>query len=358
MNPSCLKIEVYHLICILCTLFIPTPGFAIKISTEAVERLSGRTVSNVRSIAISKALGAAVQEAAIQISPSLDKGFIQKLRSEDITTYVKAYKIINETPSAKEYYKIALEVDVDSKSLKNRIGDSVIDKPITDKVRFTEKPSISITILQNPDSNPIVRTLSTSEIEREMSTILVGSGYRVVAGASSDVKLETYVGIKSTESKLTETTFNTLGYVYIRAKDRQGKVVTEVSDSSYSTGRNLGDTALEVLKKAGAGAVKKLRSELGNEIESRGASGTVEVEFTGLKNYIQYERIDKILVRSVPDINISGRLFFSRGTVSFLLLTKVGPDELAKSIQRALPIDLPFMLDDISYNKIEFRAKY
>jgi hypothetical protein len=358
MNPSCLRIAVYDLICIAFAISMATPGFAIKVSMEAAEPLSGRTAWKVRSIAISKALGAAVQEAATQINPSLDKDFLQKLRSEDIETYVKAYRIINETSSANEYYKIALEVDIDSTSLKNRIRDSVVDKPITGKAKFTEKPSISVTILQNPDSNPIVRTLPTSDIEREISTILVGSGYRVVPGASSDVKLEAYVGIKSTETKLTDTTFNTLGYVFIRASNAQGKVVTEVSDSSYSTGRNLADTALEVLKRAGAGAAKKVRSELSNVIESRTARGTIEVEFMGLKNYVQYETIDEMLARSIPDININGRVFSGSGAVSFILLTEVAPDELAKSIQRALPSDLPFILDGISHNKIEFRATY
>lgn len=358
MNPSCLRLEVYNVVCLLFVLVIPTPGFPVKISTETVEPISGRTISNVRSITISKALGTAVEEAALRINPNLDKEFFQKLKSVEPITYIKAYRIIDETSAGGEY-KITLEVDVDSPTLKNKIEDFVIDNPNHDiTIIFPKKSSVYITILQNPESNPIIKTLSISDIKREMSTILIGSGYRVVSEPSSDLKLETYVGIKTMESKLEETTYNTLGYVYIRAKGRKGKVVTEVSDSSYLTGTDLGDTSLEALKRAGAGAAKKLRSEVDKKRKFQGKAGTVEVSFTGLKNYIQYDRVDEILRRSVPDININSRVFISGGTVSFFLLTKAAPEELAKTIQSVLPIDLPFKLDDTSYNKIKFRAAY
>ncbi len=360
MNLHRLSLAFYRVVFIFFLFFfIPTPGFSINISTEAVEPISGRTIANVKNIAIAKALAKALEEAALRIDSNSDKGVFQKLKSVEVITYIKAYRIINETSSGGEY-EITLEVDVDSQRIKNKIEDFGIDNTTDDTTDdttiFPKKPIIFIKILQNPESNPIINTLSASDIEREMSTILIGSGYGVVTESSSDVKLETYIGIKTTEIKLEETTYNTIGYVHIKAKDRKGKLVAEVSDSSFVNGANLGNTGLEALKRAGAGAAKKLRSELDKKSDPQKRAETIEVSFTGLKNYIQYERIDKILTSSVPNIN--SRVFTSGGTVSFHLLSKVALEELASIIESLLPKDLPFKLDDTSYDKIKFRAVY
>jgi len=338
---------------------IPTYGFPITISTEVVEPISGRTIAEVRNTVISKALRIALEEAALRISPNLSDESLEKLKGKDFQRNIKAYRILSEI-STGEDYKVSLEVDVNSEELKKGIGDLAV----YDRGTFSEIPSVSITIIGNPESNPIVKTLPTSDVKREISTVLIGSGYRVIMDTSSDIRLEAYMGIRTTENRSAESAYyNTIGNVYIRARDRNGKFLTEVSDSSYLTGSNLREISLNALKIAGAGAAKKLRSELNKtqlvkKDEPGGGTGAIEVLFTGLRNYAQYERMDDIMAKSVPGISINKRVFRRGGEVSFLVFSRVNPEELARSIQGLLPVDMSFKLEDASYDKIKFSVYY
>ena len=219
---------------------------------------------------------------------------------------------------------------------------------------FSEKPSISIRVLENPESNPVIKTMPKTDIEREISTVLIGSGYRLTLDQSSDIKLEAYVGIRVTESKAAGVTYNTIADVFIRAKNREGELITEVNDSSYKTGPSIGDPSLEALKAAGAGAARKLRSEL--EGRNRQAAGAefIQVSFSGLRSYVQYERIDKIIAKSIPGVSIRKRVFKPAGEVSFQLSSKTNAEELAKTIQGSLPGDIAVKLERSSYDHIWF----
>ncbi len=219
---------------------------------------------------------------------------------------------------------------------------------------FSEKPSISIRVLENPESNPVIKTLPKADIEREISTVLVGSGYRLTLEQSSDIMLEVYIGIRATENKAAGVTYNTVADVFIRAKDRGGELITEVRDSSYKTGSTVGDPSLEALKAAGAGAARKLRWEL--EERNRQAAGGefIQVSFSGLRSYVQYERIDKIIAKSIPGVSIRKRVFKPGGAVSFQLYSKTSAEELAKTIQGSLPGDITIKLERRSYDHIWF----
>jgi len=314
-------------------------------------------MADVRSTAISKALRTAVEEAAMRGTSRLsNRDFALHLTNRDIIRYIKAYRILNESFSEEEY-KITLEVDVDSQKIKNKIDKVVIDYPALNTNLISEKPSLYISISETPESNPIVKILSYSDIEREMATILIGSGYRVVAESASDLKLETYIGIKTTESKLGEKTYNTLGYMYVRAKDRKGKVVTEVRDNSYVNGSSLANAGLEALKRAGASAARKIGFALNEKNDSSQKTELIEIKFSGLKNYIQYERIDEIMKNTVSDINIRSRVFKSGGTACFIVFSKRDLDELVEAVQTALSADLPLKIERNS-NNIEFRVSY
>jgi hypothetical protein len=226
----------------------------------------------------------------------------------------------------------------------------------------SETPSVSITMIESPDSNPIVMTLPTLEIKREISTVLIGSGYRVLMDTPGDIRLEVYLDVRTTENDSRGITYyNTMGNIRIRAKDGNGRLLTEVSDSSYLTGSNLDEVGLSALKRAGARAAKRLRAELNKtrsvkEDKPGGEAGTIEVLFAGLRNYSQYERIEDVMAKLVPGIGIKKRVFRGGGEVSFLVSSRVNPEELARSIQGLLPVDISFGLENASYDEIRFRA--
>ncbi|HWP91490.1 MAG TPA: hypothetical protein VNN20_04765 [Thermodesulfobacteriota bacterium] len=219
---------------------------------------------------------------------------------------------------------------------------------------FSEKPSISIRVLENPESNPVIKTLPKADIEREISTVLIGSGYRLTLEQSSDIMLEVYVGIRATENKAAGVTYNTVADVFIRAKDRGGELITEVRDSSYKTGSTVGDSSLEALKVAGAGAARKLRSELEERNRQAARAEFIQVSFSGLRSYVQYERIDKIIAKSLSGVSIRKRVFKPGGEVSFQLSSKASAEELAKTIQGSLPGDIAVKLERSSYDHIWF----
>jgi len=219
---------------------------------------------------------------------------------------------------------------------------------------FSEKPSISIRVLENPESNPVIKTLPKTDVEREISTVLIGSGYRLILEPSSDIRLEAYVGIRATENKAAGVTYNTIADVLIRAKDRGGELITEVSDSSYKTGTSIVDSSLEALKVAGAGAARKLRSELEERNRQGARTEFIQVSFSGLRSYVQYERIDKIIAKSIPGVSIRKRVFKPGGEVSFQLSSKASAEELAKTIQGSLPGDIAIKLERSSYDHIWF----
>jgi hypothetical protein len=257
MNFIRLESKVYNALYLLIfffPLFIPITGYSITISAEGVEPLRGRPVATIRNIALSNAFKIAIETATKEMGSNLDDKSLEKLRSEDPTKYIKAYRILDEH-SLREEYKISIEADIDSEKLRNRLEDFAGTLSKT-----SGKPSISIVVLQNPESDQIIKNLFLSDIKREISVALIGSGYRVVEPLG-DVRLETYVTLKATESKIGQVMYYTFGSVLIRAKDKNGKVITEVSDSLFSNGVNLSQLSLEVLTEAGAKAANKLKSE-------------------------------------------------------------------------------------------------
>ena len=162
------------------------------------------------------------------------------------------------------------------------------------------------------------------------------------------------MGIRATESKAAGVTYNTIADVLIRARSRGGELITEVSDSSYKSGPSIGDSSSEALKVAGAGAARKLRSELEERKEQAARAEFIQVSFSGLRNYVQYERIDKIIAKSIPGVSIRKRVFKPGGEVSFQLSSKTSAEELAKTIQGSLPGDIAIKLESSSYDHIWF----
>jgi hypothetical protein len=363
MNFTWLKSKVcnylYFLVFFLL-LFTPISGFPVKISAEGVEPLQGRPIATVKDIALSNALKTAIENAAKEISPNLGGKSLQKLRSEDPLNYIKAYRILYEI-SIEEEYKITIETDVDSEKLKNRLEGfaGISSKPLG-------KPSsVSIVVLQSPQSDPIIRNLSLTDVRRGISVALIGAGYKIVE-PQGDVRLEAYVNLKTTESKIEETMYYALGSVFIRAKDKDGKVITEVSESVYSNGANLSQIGLDALKEAGAKAAEKLKSELdkrwntgvttttGAGHENR--NGTIEISFSGLRSYSQYEQLNDKLSIVLGIDGINERIFRYNG-ISFLVLSRMSPEELAKILEKLNLHGFSLKLDNASLDKIEFSVQ-
>lgn len=349
--------KIFRLLVFLLLLFIPTSGFSIKISVEGVEPFEGKTTAYVRDIALSNALRVAIEKAAEQISPNLDDKSLQRLKSEDSLKYVKSYKVLDETTLG-EKYKISIEANVDSEKLKNRLGEltGVSSKPLG-------KPSsISIVVLESPQSDPVIKSLSLTDVKREISIALIGSGYKIVEPLG-DIRLQAYVGLKTTESKVREAiTYYALGSVFIKAEDKDGKVVTEVSEDSYSNGSNLSQISLEVLRGAGARAAGKIKSEFDKRwntgtsasgIRQENKNGTIEILFTDLRSYSQYEQLNNALSTARGINGIHERVFRHRG-ISFLVFSKTNPDELAKTIEKLNLREFSLKLNDSSLDKIEF----
>ncbi|MER3445556.1 MAG: hypothetical protein C4291_01380 [Candidatus Dadabacteria bacterium] len=353
--------RAYRILCLsvfLILLFIPNSAFPILISAEGVEPLEGKTAASVRDIALSNALMMAIEKAAEQINPNLDDKLIQKLKSKGPLKYVKSYRILDET-AVGEGYRISVEANVDSEGLKNRLGDlaGVSTKPLG------RPSSISIVVLQSPQSDPIIKDLSLADIKREISTALIGSGYKIVEPLG-DIRLQAYVSLKTTESKIGgATTYYALGSVFIRVEDKDGKVVTEVSESSYSSGPDLRLIGLEVIRDAGAKAAEKLKSEFdkrwgntGSAVSSIGwgnKNGTIEISFNDLGSYSQYEQINNALLAAPEIKGIAERIFRYKG-VSFLVISRTNTDELAKTLRKLALRGFSLKLNNTSSYGIEF----
>src|SRR5579875_1948790 len=353
------KSRAYKILClsVFLLLFIPASGFPMKISAEGVEPFDGKTTTSVRDIALSNALETAIEKAAGQINPNLDNKLIQKLKSEDPLKYVKSYRILNETTVENEY-KISIEANVDSEKLENRLGDlaGVSTKPL-------KRPSsISVVVLQSPQSDPIIKDLSLTDVKREISVALIGSGYKIVEPLG-DVRLQAYVGLKTTENRVGETSvYYALGSVFIRAEDKDGKTITEVSESAYSSCPDISQISIDVLKGAGAKAAEKLKLEFDkrwnvgapiNDTRQENKNGTIEISFTDLKSYKQYEQLNRALSTSPGIKGIDERIFRYK-EASFLVFPKTNTEELAKTIEKLNLQGFSLKLDNASSDRIEF----
>lgn len=356
MNCIRRRSKAYIIFCLsifVLLLFIPTSGFPIKILAEGAEPFEGKIAVSVRDIALSKALSMAIEKATEQIKPNLDDKSLQKLKSENPLEFVKSYRILNET-TAKEEYKISIEANVDSDKLRNRLGDlaTTPSKPL-------RKPSsISIVVLQSQQSDPVIKSLSLADVKREISVALIGSGYKIVEPLG-DIRLQAYVSLKTAESRIGETaTYHALGSVFIRAEDKDGKEVTDVSESSYSSGPDLSQISLEALKGAGVKAAEKINSEFNNKWNTSGINhynknGTIEISFTDLRSYRQYEQLNNALLNARGIDGVAERIFRYKG-VSFLVLSKANTDELAKTLEKSSPQGFSLKIINTSSNKIEF----
>jgi hypothetical protein len=352
--------KAYKIVCpsiFFLLLFIPTSGFPIRISATGAQPFEGKTAASVRDIALSNALWMAIEKAVEQIQPNLDDKSLQKLKGGDPLEFVKSYRILNET-TAREEYKISIEANVDSDKLRNRLGvlAGVSSKPLG-------KPSsISIVVLQSPQSDPIIKSLSLTDVKREISAALLDSGYKVVEPLG-DIRLQAYVSLKATESRVGETaTYYVLGSVFVRAEDKNGKVVTEVNESSYSYGPDISQISLEVLNGAGDKAAERIKSEFDKRwnIDARVSSimrenknVTVKISFTDLRSYSQYEQLNNALL-TAPGIDVIAERIFRYKEVSFLVLSKTNTDQLAKTLEKSTLRGFSLKLNNASSAGIEF----
>lgn len=340
--------EVFFLLTFsfLFLFFTPTPVLSVKVSAEGVGPIGGKPISAVKKIAISNALKTAVEKVAKGFNTGLKGEYIKTLKDdENYLNYVKAYRILYETSAGKNY-KVAVEADVDSEGLKNRIKEL-----LGINVKPSLKPSVSIIVLVNPNSDPIIKSVSLRDVKREIAVVLIGSGY-VVVGPPGDVVLETYAGIKTTESTTSENKYYTFGSVYIRAKDKNGKLIAEADDSYYSTGNESGEIGEAVLKQAASRAASKLKSEL--DKMWRGRDDSIDILFTGFRSYNQYAQIDEALSNSVLAINRIDKRIFENGKVTFVVFSLVTPQELAATLGSLSLPGFSLKLDKVSFKRVEF----
>jgi hypothetical protein len=265
-----------------------------------------------------------------------DKGYLN---------YIKAYRILYELSSGKNY-KVAVEADVDSEGLKNKIKELLGFKGKT-----SLNPSVSILVLKNPNSDPIINSVSLRDVKREIAVVFIGSGY-VIVEPPSDIVLETYVGIRTTESTTGDNKYYTFGTVYIRAKDKNGKLLAETSDSLYSAGNGSVEISEEVLKQAASRTASKLKSEL--DKMWKGRNDSIDILFTGFRDYGQYAQLDETLSKSVLAIDGIDKRVFENGKVTFVVFSFITPQELATTLGRLSLPGFSLKLNKVSFNKIEF----
>ena len=341
--------NTFYLFVLFLLLTLPNSAFAVIVSVEGIEPLSGKTITSTRTIALSNALKTAVENAAKEINPTLDAKSLEKLINENPISYIKSYRILDENRIGDDY-KITLEANVDSEMLKDKIKGLKVNN-----VKSPGKPSISIVVLKIPESDPIIKTLPLTEIKSEITRVLQGGGYKVQE-YMGDIRLETYVSVKTSESKVGRSMYYALASVLIKVKDKNEKVLNEVSDSLYLNGTDLTQLSLEAIKQAGAKAADKVKLEFDKKwnIGQRVKSRTIIITFVGFSNYKQYELLDTLLANSTPGIdNITKRIFRNDG-VSFLVLSSINEEDLAKTVDSQNTPGFSLRLNTVSSDRIEF----
>ncbi|HLE25623.1 MAG TPA: hypothetical protein VI935_08240 [Thermodesulfobacteriota bacterium] len=352
MNLTCVRSgvnNIFYLFALFLILTLPNSAFSVTVSVEGFEPLSGKTIASARTMALSNALKTAVENAAKGINPTLDAKSLEKLINENPITYIKAYRILDENRIGDDY-KIILEANVDSEMLKDKIKGLKVNN-----LKSPGKPSISIVVLKIPESDPIIKSLPLSEIKSEITRVLQGGGYKVQE-SMGDIRIETYVSVKTSESKVGRSMCYALGNVLIKVKDKNEKVLNEVSDSLYLNGTDITQLSLEAIKQAGAKAADKVKLEFDKKwnIGQRVKSKTILITFVGFSNYKQYELLDTILANSTPGIdNITKRIFRNDG-VSFLVLSSISEEDLAKTVDSQNTPGFSLRLNEVSSDRIEF----
>ena len=352
MNLICLRSKVNnisYLFLLFLVLTLPNSALPVIVSVERIEPLSGKTITSARTIALSNALKTAVENAAKEINPTLDANSLGKLINENPISYIKSYRILDENRIGDDY-RITLEANVDSEMLKDKIKGLKVNN-----VKSTGKPSISIVVLKIPESDPIIKTLPLSEIKSEITRVLQGGGYKVQE-SMGDIRLETYVSVKTSESKVGRSMYYALVNVLIKVKDKNEKVLNEVSDSLYLNGTDLTQLSLEAIKQAGAKAADKVKLEFDKKwnIGQRLKSKTIEITFVGFSNYKQYELLDTLLANSTPGIDNITKRIFRNGGVSFLVLSSINQQELTKTLQSLNLPGFSLRFENASLGSIQF----
>lgn len=324
---------------------LPGSAFAITVSAESAETIGEGSIDAARDAALSEALRTAVVNAAKTIRPDIDDKYFMTLKQEDYLSYIKAFRILSETSAGKEY-RIAIEADVDSQKLKNVIKDFMDLKS-----KSFLKPSISVVVLLNPESDSVIRSISLQDIKREVSVIFIGSGYKVQE-QPGDVILEAYTSVKTTESRFGGSEKYAFGNVYIRAKNKNGELIAEASDDSSLSGNDLGDISQKAVKQAALSAASNLKSKFDEIWGDR--DGTIRITFRGFRTYAQYENMDGILSDTVVEVDSITKRVFENGKITFFLFSSATPEKLAQTLG-SLPLqDFSLRLDKVSFDEIEF----
>lgn len=338
---------------LLAAILLPGTAHPIGVEGRATVPLKNLSLADAKKQGLDIALHSAVLNAASLLGPTESGKLAETLKEGDHLAFIKRYSITFESTDGGDY-RVILEADVDSLRLKNRLED--FKPPVARRGGSRGVASVTVNIFSN---DLAARHLPGANINGEISTVLLGGGFRVKS-ADGGVQLNTYVTLKpqDTSYQTTSESGRTLCNVWMKALDSSsGSIVAEVSATEYFIYGSDDRDVVKILKKTARDAASKMTVHLQNRlVVKHRRSDLTEVVFNGVTTYGHWRTIDGIMSKSLLGIQSITKRRFARGTVIYTVSLRLEPENFARVLTNLKPRDMALSLKSIEGNRIAFNV--
>ena len=228
--------------------------------------------------------------------------------------------------------------------------------------QLSENKRFYIELSYNSDHSDVLSRDVLSKALREMTTIFIGSGFTYVEKEQADLIAKVFIDAEISDYKRGDADkYDFLSKVTIKLYEKGDRLLEQANKNVFLSGDNLNELAVDSISKSSTLAAKEIVGNLREEDESLDdpvavvPALKVELLFEGSANYKFYESINKIMKESVTEIKVLKRTIRYGDSISMLVLSKLGSQQLAELVIDGVSNKDSVDVINVTDNRVVFR---
>ena len=246
--------------------------------------------------------------------------------------------------------------------LSNRPGSvRLIAQAVNTEDRDSGIKSVSVSISYNARESDLITSETLDNIEREIYTTFIGSGYRYSSESNSDISIKATLDVEIKSYELENKNVNDIvSKIDLKSYNRNNELLKEASKSIFLSGNDIKTVVLNASRKSASVAAKDLVDQLESVYGTNPTDNTtqasikIEIIFNGSNNFKLFNDLNKILLDSPYQLQLLKRTFEPGSFFSVVALSHVESDILASYIKQHIESAGNLQLSDVQRNRIVF----
>jgi len=221
---------------------------------------------------------------------------------------------------------------------------------------------LPVKLSYNPDKSDMITKELLDNVQREITTTFIGSGYRYSTENNSDMTISAFLDLDiSTYEQHSTVIYDIVSKITLKAFDnKNNNLLQELTKNIFLSGNHLDEIILNSSRKSSSIAAKELIDKLepliknNKSLEGTALSLKIEIIFQGDSNYKYFNHINSLLLKSPYNLKLIKRTFDPGKLFSLIVLSRVESDILANYIQENSPSFTNLELETSQRNKLVF----